>query len=442
MLPNKKYNGVAGVGGSEDHAKSTTKFLVFRRTILSYWTLFHCAIMVRTILTIALVSCVFGALLGLGIAHSFLSVNAWQLESETSPYEKIVASAFAQVTNPNAKAHVEKATHNFGIMDAKTIGSHDFFIRNVGTADLILTVDRTSCSCLGIDLSQSRVLPGGTARCRLKYTAERAIVGKFSQGGVVVSNDPDNREIQLTVEGIFTNPVVTQPSSVNLSRVVAGTSRTATIQFYGFENEPLQLVAATWENREHFDFHWEPTTIISEPDEADTFFSQAKSVVKGTVTIKPGVPVGSFQEQFQVETNYPSQTNVVFFVSGQVTSGNVSISGTGYNNQTGIADLGRTIMGERGTPRELSIQFRGTMAQSASVRVNTVEPAWIRAELSPPRDVGPIRSFTLTIEIPEDAPTGSYVFGGDGQQAYILLETTDETMSVLRIPLQFVVGRQ
>ena len=396
--------------------------------------------MIRTLFTVVIVSCVFGTLLGLGVAHSLLAVNAWQLESETKPYEKLAENAFARATNPNAKAIVKETSHNFGIMDAKTVGSHDFFIQNVGTADLILTVDRTSCSCLGIDISPSRVPPGGTAKCHLKYTAEQAMIGKFAQGGIVRSNDPDNQEIQLKVEGVFTNPVVMKPHGVNVPRIAAGTTRTATIRFYGFENEPLQLSAATWENRERFDFRWE-TADFTESDEADSHLSLAKSVVEGTVTINPGVPVGSFQEQFHVRTNYPSQTNVSFLASGQVVSGNVAISGQGYNSQTGV-QFEPTEKGRKGTPREISIQIRGVEAQSASVQIREVEPAWIRAELSPPRDVGPLRIFTLNIEVPEDAPTGSYVFSGDGQRAYIMLETNDEITPILRIPLQFVVRNQ
>ena len=395
--------------------------------------------MLRTLCTVVLVSCVFGAALGAGLANSLLSINAWQLEFETKPYATLAQTIREQVTNPNAKAHIEETTHNFGVMHVRDEGAHVFFIRNVGTADLILTVDQTTCSCLGIDITPQRVPPGGTATCRLRYTAEQAIAGRFSQGGTVLTNDPENREIYLGVEGVFTNPVAMQPSSVNLPRVVVGTTRTATIRFYGFEDAPLQLLTPTWENREHFDFQWEPSQ-LTEADEEDIHLSLAKSVIEGTITLKPGLPVGAFQEWFQARTNYLSQSSVNFLVSGQVVGGNVTISGQGYNRTTGVADLGRTITG-RSILREISIQFSGTAAQTAWVQLSAVEPPWIRAELSPPRDVGPLRIFSLSIEIPENAPSGSYVFSGDGQRAHITLETNDETMPALRIPLQFVVGR-
>jgi len=396
--------------------------------------------MVRTLFTVVLASCIFGALLGLGVAHSFLSVNGWQPEFELKTYEDRRAAVRDQVTNPNARAHIEETVYHFGIMHVRDTGARDFFIRNVGTADLILTEDRTSCYCLGIEVTPTRVPPGGTARAHLKYTAEQAMPGRFAQGGVILTNDPENREIHLRVEGVFTNPVLVQPSSVNLPRVPAGTTQTATVRLYGFENEPLELTTATWENREHFDFQWEPAE-LTEEDREDFFLEFANSVVEGTITVKPGLPVGPFQEWFQVRTNYhQTQPSVGFLVRGQIVSGNVSISGQGYNSATGVADLGRTSTG-RSISREISIQFRGTTAQSASVQIREVEPAWLRAELLSPSGEGVLRIFPLRIEIPEDAPTGSFVATGDGQRAHILLGTNDETVPILRIPLQFVVTR-
>jgi len=397
--------------------------------------------MLRTITTAVFVSCICGILFGLGTAYSFLSVNAWQLENETKSYATLAEAGRTLAVNPNAKAQIEQTRHYFGIMDAKTVGAHDFFITNAGTADLILRVDRTSCSCLGIDVTPTRVPPGRTAKCTLRYTAEQAITGKFSQGGIVTTNDPDNREISLSVEGVFTNPVVVIPASVDFSRVPAGTERTRTVRFYGFENEPLQFSDATWANREHFDFHWEPAE-FNESDEESGYLTLAVSVIEGTLTLKPGLPAGPFQEWFQLRTNYLSQANVNFTASGQIVVGGVSVSGQGYNRSTGTADLGRTISGSS-LSREFSIQFSGASSQSMEVTVGAVDPTWIQTQLSPPTDVvGSRRVFSLTVMVPENAPVGSYSSSGDGQQAHVTLETNDASTPILRIPLQFSVGRQ
>ena len=409
--------------------------------------------MLRTLTTAIIASCIFGTLLGFGIAYSSLTVNGWKIELETQSYTKIARAALEKATNPNAKVFIEETTYNFGFKEVKASGTHDFLIQNIGTEDLILTLDRTTCSCTDIQITPNRVLPGKTATCHLIYSADQAMTGSFSQGGIIRTNDPDNREIRLLVEGIFADPVAMRPSTINLPRVPFGESRTATIRFYSFEAEPLQLSAPTWVDHEHFDFQWNPAEFL-ETDQFDfagaasnpmspssDYVLAAKWMTEGTITVKPGLPVGSFQDRFQVKTNFSSMPSVTFMVSGQIVAGNVAVSGQWYNKTNGVANLGQTTLG-KSMSREIFIQFSGPSAPSASVLVKAVEPAWIRTELSF-NDAGPLlRIFTLTIEVPEDAPSGSYLFGGGGQQAYVILETNNESMLDLRIPLQFVVGRQ
>jgi hypothetical protein len=410
--------------------------VVFHNLVIRSTFLVH-RVMVRPLITAVLVSSFIGVIFGLGVAHSFLSVNAWQLESETKSYNTLLATVRTRATNPNAKASIEQTTYHFGVMDVKATGTHDFYIKNVGTEYLILALDRTTCSCTGIDIFPTRVAPGKTAKCHLKYNAEQATTGKFSQGGIIRTNDPDNREIHLIVEGVFTNPVVVQPTVVNFSRVPTGATRTATIRFYGFENEPLQLSAPMWEDREHFDFQWKASELSDENKTDSHFLSLAKSVVEGTITLKPGLPIGPFQPRFQVATNYPGQPNVIFSASGQIV-GNVSISGQGYNSATGVVDLSRTVAGKS----EVLIRFSGLSAQSATVQIKAVEPDWLRTNLLPPRDLGVQRIFSLMIEVPENAPAGNYSLNSDGLQAHVTLETNDESTPVLKIPIQFVVGGQ
>ena len=388
--------------------------------------------MLRSILLAFSVSCIIGAILGLGTAYCFLSINAWkpelEMQSHTVPTNERLA------VNSIPRASIDVTTYNFGLMDSKEEGFYDFFIKNTGNADLRLTADRTSCSCLGIDITPTRVRPGGTARCRLRYTAEQATTGGFEQGGYVMTNDPDNQEIFLSIEGVFTSPVVVQPPSVNFARIPAGTTQMRTIRFYGFEDEPLQLSAPAWENREFIDIEFHPSE-LTESDDDGVFLSFAKSVVEGMITVKPGMPVGTFQDWFQVRTNYASQPSVNFLVNGQIAAGNVAISGRGYDRETGVVELGRTTVGQ-GLSREFMITISGLSAQTASLQVSSVEPAWLHTHLFEPTQSG-ARRFLLTITVPEDAPVGSYIFGSDGQQSHIILETD---VDVIRIPLQFSVG--
>jgi hypothetical protein len=395
--------------------------------------------MIRTTLLVILVSCVLGAALGFGAAFAFLSINGWQFESESKSYETLAQSAKEQVTNPDAKAFIGETVYNFGVKDVKATGTHDYYIKNVGSSDLTLKLDGTTCSCTGIDIKPTRVAPGKTAVCHLKYNAERAMTGKFSQGGTIVTNDPENQEIQLIIEGVFTAPVVAQPSPVNMQKVAAGTTRTAVIRFYGFEDTPLEFSAPSWTDRDHFDFEWK-TAELNDADKNEFLLPLAKHVIEGTITAKPGLAVGSFQEHFEIKTNYPNHPVVEFVVNGQVAGGSVSVSGAGYNKNTGIAVLGNTVAGKK-IVREILIQFSGLSAQSATLQVKSVEPAWLKAELLPPKDAGSLRVFSLMIEVPANAPIGNYILRSDGQIAQIMLATNDESMPTLKIPVQFAVSR-
>ena len=391
----------------------------------------------QTLITAILISCLLGVLVGLGTAYGLLTVNGWQAEYETKSYEMLTETVRAITLNPNAKAQIDITTHHFGIMEVKGVGEHDFFIANVGTEDLILYADRTSCSCLGIHITPTRIPPGRTARCRLEYTSEFATTGTFTQGGVVLTNDPDNREIHLSVVGVFTDPIVVSPSTVNFSRIRAGAGHTATIQFYGFEKDMLEFHSPTWEDNEHFDFQWKDAQPPNIADE-ESHLRHASSVIEGTVTLKPGLPVGSFQEWFQIQTNYPRHRIVRFVATGQIEGTNVTVRGQGYSDQRGVAEWGTIDRGRRFS-RDFSIQFRGVAALASTVRVSAVSPDWLQTHLSEPTDAGGRRTFSLTVIIPEDAPSGNFSFSGDGLQANITLETNDETMPVVRIPLQFTV---
>lgn len=391
--------------------------------------------------TIIIFSVLAGVLVGLGTAYSALTINGWNPELEYIKHADLVKKIIRETKNPDAKAHIETTVFDFGIKDVKEKGKHEFFIKNVGTAPLTLEVNRTTCTCTGIDLSKKRLLPNETCKATLHYDAERATTGHYNQGGIIVTNDPENEEIHLSVTGIFTSPVVLQPGTVVFSSVPASETRSTSIRFYGFEKMPLQIESAEWKDREHFDFTFTPSE-LSEEDKKDSMLQYASSVYEGTVTVKPGMPVGSFQEKFRLRSNYPSEPVVEFLVRGQISGNAISITGMGYDKESGTIRLGGTSRGQRFS-RSFSVQFLGTASIQADLKVKEVKPEWLKTDLSEPRDIGGDtarrRLYTLTLEIPADAPVGSFM-GTDGENvANILLETGLNDTPTVRIPIQFAV---
>jgi hypothetical protein len=392
-------------------------------------------------LSLIVLSVVIGIVVGIGTSMFALTINGWNPELEYKKHADIILEAAAKVSNPNAKALVENSVHDFGVKGVQEKGQHDFPIKNVGTAVLMLEVNQTTCTCTGIDLSSKSVKPGETAIATVRYNAERATTGTYQQGGTIVTNDPENREIMLSVKGIFTSSIVVTPNFVFFPSIPATESRSTTIRFYGFEKTPLQLENPEWKDHDHFEFHLEPST-LNETDQANSMTKNAVSVYEGRVTVKPGLPVGTFQEKFFFKSNYSSKPTLELSVRGQITGSGVSIAGTGFNKATGSALLGKTRFGQK-IVKDISIQFTGTAAFRADLKIKEIRPVWLKTILSEPRDVGGEsarrRLYSLTIEVPTDAPVCNFMKSDEENIAMIILETGLEDTPMLKLPVQFAV---
>jgi hypothetical protein len=392
-------------------------------------------------LSLIILSVIIGIVVGIGTSISALTINGWNPELEYKKHADIMLEAAAKASDPNAKALVENSVYDFGIKGVQEKGQHNFPIKNVGTAVLTLEVNRTTCTCTGIDLSSKSVKPGETAIATVRYDAERATAGSYQQGGTIVTNDPENREIMLSVKGIFTSPIVVNPGSVFFPGIPASESRSATIRFYGFEKTPLQLENPEWNDRNHFEFHLEPSK-LNEADQADSMRKNASSVYEGRVTVKSGLPVGTFQEKFFFKSNYLSEPTFELSVRGQITGSGVSISGTGFNKETGSVLLGKTGIGQK-IVKDVSIQFTGTAAFRADLKIKEIRPVWLKTMLSEPRDLGGEsvrrRLYALTIEVPTDAPVCNFLKSDEENVAMITLETGLDDTPILKLPVQFAV---
>ena len=386
-------------------------------------------------------SCVLGIVLGIGSAGAVLTVNGWNPELEFKKHADLVVEVFEKNSNPNAKAFIENNIHDFGIKDVKEKGRHEFVIRNDGTAPLTLEVNRTTCTCTGIDLSHKRLSPGQQAVATVHYDAERAMTGPYEQGGTVVTNDPENREIYLGIKGIFTSPIVVSPSNVFFPSIQASGSDSTTIRFYGFEKKKLELETPEWNDHDHFDFVLTPSE-LTDADKEDRMNKLASSVYEGKVTVKPGLPIGTFQEKFVVKTNYPSEPVLEMFVRGKIVGSGVSITGMGFNKDNGVLSMGSTEVGQK-LVRELSIQFSGLSGARADLKIADVKPEWLKTSLTQPRDIGSEtarrRFYTLSIEVPATAPVSNFQKADAENVAMITLATGLEAVPLVKIPVQFIV---
>ena len=125
----------------------------------------------------------------------------------------------------------------------------------------------------------------------------------------------------------------------------------------------------------------------------------ATSGVLVRVTVKPGLPLGRFQERILLSTNLEEYSQVELPVFGSV--GEISLVGAGWSSETGILDLG-SVDPQKGIERELIVLARGKDAKDMTLKVASVEPDFLKAKLGKTTiyDGGQLTKTGLSIEIP------------------------------------------
>ncbi|MDR2170822.1 MAG: DUF1573 domain-containing protein [Planctomycetaceae bacterium] len=396
----------------------------------------------RTTILMFFISVIIGVAFGFFGAVSMFAVNHWDVSLEFNRNDFVDKPvAIKNTTDSKVKVYIENKVYDFGVKDVKEKGTHDFEIKNVGSGILTLRVDRTTCTCTGIDLNRQRLAAGETAIATVRYDAERATTGRYEQGGIIVTNDPQTPEIPLSIRGIFTSPVVVSSPVILLPSVSATEKQTAKVRIYGFEKEPLKLEPPVWTDKTHFDLKFEQSE-LNDDDKNNSLFKHAISVCEGTLTITPfGMPVGTFQERFNIKTSYVSESSIEIFARGQIYGAGITLAGQGFDRTTGIMSIETIRSGEK-IVRDISIQFTGTNLQNAEIKVKEVRPKWLKTNVTKGGvETAVRRFFTLSIEIPPDAPQCNYTTPDDDKAALVILETGMTNSPTIKIPIRFAIEK-
>ena len=171
-----------------------------------------------------------------------------------------------------------------------------------------------------------------------------------------------------------------------------------------------------------------------------------KGVTSGVlvrVTVKPGLPLGSFQQRIVLNTNLSGLPEIELPVFGSV--GDVVLVGPGWNSETGLLDIGE-LDGRSVTQRKLVILARGSNAKDMKFKVASVEPDYLDVKLGKTTvgDTDALSKTELLIEIPESKnlkqkASVNYSGGKDGKFAEIVLETIQPPIRSFRIRVRFAV---
>ncbi|HUG90510.1 MAG TPA: DUF1573 domain-containing protein [Planctomycetaceae bacterium] len=303
-------------------------------------------------------------------------------------------------TGPWPKAVVEVSEHNFGKTLAGKEGSHTFVIRNEGQADLVLAKGETQCRCTLSELAQKAIPPGQAGEVTLTWLPDHPNA-TFSQSAEIRSNDPENQSIRLIVSGVVEELITIEPSDVWTAghvsavepAVVTGSIRSAFLDDF----KVLELITSG--------DHTTAEAILIPHDSREAAGMKSGYLIR--VTLHPGGPMGSFNEELTLRTDIRGGTDLKIHVTGQRQGPlrMVQLRGVRWNEEVQRATLDK-FPASQGKTGVLLLFIEAPEGQEAHIEVVEDPASNIRATIE--KDAAPQSGnrarFRLTLEVPPGLP--------------------------------------
>jgi Protein of unknown function (DUF1573) len=384
------------------------------------------------IISIIFVAALIGAVVGGAVGYV-------EVRRDLDPINEFPGDTIVSPKNANEALQAAKADdprHDFGTMQRGTSKSHEFTIRNVGTAPLKLRKGTASCKCTDFIVPEDSIAPGATAKVKVVWSA-KSDTGPFHQTANVLTDDPLHPSIELTINGEIMSASGVEPGDFSFDKIPVGESRTAQVYVMAMLQDELTVSDPELSDpatRDRFDVKIEPAETKDLPNKA------AKRGVRISVTAKPGLPIGRFAEWLSLKTSMPEAEKLEIPISGQIV-GDISVRGTGWNEEAGAVKVGSVKSGE-GKRTNLSVAIRGESAESTKFEVKSVDPPEMKVTLGEPKKLKEgLVQVPVEIEIPLGTRPMVRLDTSQGEAGKILLSTTHPKIKELAIGVHFAVER-
>jgi hypothetical protein len=329
---------------------------------------------------------------------------------------------------------VNSERHDFGAMDRNAHGRHDYIVRNDGDAPLKLECGQPSCGvCIKIFSVAKPVLgPGERTEVHIEWDVKTGDA-RFEQSGPLNTNDPLRPSVHLSLTGQIIENVRLDHPDVHFHDLSPTESASAGVNIYGYRADELKIESSSFGNPRYakfLDVKFEPLTdseLAREP--------KAKTGMKATIDVKPGLPQGDFEDTLTINTNQSTDPLTVKVI-GNVAS-DILVMGSNVYREKSLVDLKDVGQGT-GKKHTIYLIVKGPHREETDVIIESVEPKnYFSATLGEPvHDTPKTTRYPITIEIPPGAAPGTY---GDGSYGHIHVKTTHPEIKDIDIRVRYVV---
>lgn len=169
---------------------------------------------------------VFVVALLLAIAGARVQFKPWTRPGQEEEYQQFLAtlekmkdSSSTDGLQSFAKVVCDQPEFNFGRLPPFAEMSRTFVLRNEGNAPLILTGGKSTCLCTQSDLVTTEVAPGAEHEVTLTWFT-RQNDKQFHQSAKILTNDPEQPELMLSVLGEVETFIAVHPGRLDFPQLV------------------------------------------------------------------------------------------------------------------------------------------------------------------------------------------------------------------------------
>jgi hypothetical protein len=331
---------------------------------------------------------------------------------------------------------IDQDKFNFGSMDLDETDSHDFDIKNTGAVPLMITHRGTSCGCVSIDNETHEIPPGGSDKITVKWKSKEQL-GPYKETVSFVTNDPIKTKFTLTITGKITARLRVIPTELIFDRISANETITRQARLLCYQDDLFEVLEHHLDaenNASNFQVDVQPLSAEQLKDTPDV---RSGYLVK--VTAKPGLPYGPFMQKIHIKTNLSYQPEIIIPMQGSIL-GDIRIAGPGWNDETGVLDLG-IVNSRQGLKQRMLLVVRGPYSKEVKFKAieNPALPIKIRLGETAEINNGLATQTPLMIEIPSGSRTVNYLGKDSSDLGEIIIETTHPEMPKIRILVRFAV---
>jgi hypothetical protein len=335
-------------------------------------------------------------------------------------------------TGPYPQAVVDEEEYDFSIMAVDEQRKHTFVVRNEGEAPLKLKKGTSTCKCTLSELARQEIAPGDSAEIELAWTP-KASDEEFRQTAYVWTNDPEHKQLELSVHGRVAQLVELRPGQWELGTISEGIASSVSGTIHSAVVDDLELTAIETSSP----LIAAEYTRLSE-SELQELDPDAKAGYRVEATIRPEMAIGSFKETVTLHVEADGSKRFPIEMRGMRSGPLQFVKMPGYTwyPENLAMSFGRFKASE-GRKGSVLLIVHGMKDKTFEFTDVQVDSEFLTVDLKPnvPGDTGERQAYTLTVEVPPGGPALSRV---QKDAADIVVTTNHPDAPEIRLHAEYV----